>query len=317
MSSILPRYQRSRNLAQFEVLEPRTLLSAALFIPLPVGPPGPATVLAPRPPLLIPLLVNAGPATVIAQVAPDSLAGYTLITAVTSASGDFSAGASALLEFGPVQNTFTLVDVGGGNPHASGTYAYTRTSANTATLTRSVAGAPAVPFDLSFASPGAGAFSVDTPTAAAQGTLIALPPAAGAAPLHALNGLFDEAFYLATNPDVAQAVADHSLPSGLDHFLRFGNAEGRDPSLYFSTPYYLAHNPDVAAALAHHTITSAFDHFRQFGMNEGRDPIGIFNETYYLNANPDVAAAVADHSIASAFQHYLLFGRAEGRLGHA
>lgn len=38
---------------------------------------------------------------------------------------------------------------------------------------------------------------------------------------------FDEAFYLASNPDVAAAVARGEFSSGLEHFQRFGQAEGR------------------------------------------------------------------------------------------
>ena len=38
---------------------------------------------------------------------------------------------------------------------------------------------------------------------------------------------FDEAYYLATHPDVAAAVADGLFTSGLDHFHRCGRREGR------------------------------------------------------------------------------------------
>ena len=38
---------------------------------------------------------------------------------------------------------------------------------------------------------------------------------------------FDEAFYLASNPDVAAAVARGEFSSGLEHFQLFGQAEGR------------------------------------------------------------------------------------------
>jgi len=38
---------------------------------------------------------------------------------------------------------------------------------------------------------------------------------------------FDEESYLKANPDVAQAVQSGSLPSGWEHFLRYGRDEGR------------------------------------------------------------------------------------------
>ncbi len=40
---------------------------------------------------------------------------------------------------------------------------------------------------------------------------------------------FDEAFYLATNPDVSDAVAAEGFSSGFEHFLRHGQDEGRAP----------------------------------------------------------------------------------------
>ena len=41
---------------------------------------------------------------------------------------------------------------------------------------------------------------------------------------------FDEAEYLADNPDVAAAVAAGYFGSGLEHYLAFGLAEGRSPN---------------------------------------------------------------------------------------
>ncbi|OLN27964.1 hypothetical protein DVDV_1824 [Desulfovibrio sp. DV] len=48
-----------------------------------------------------------------------------------------------------------------------------------------------------------------------------------AASAHAHPCHFNEAFYLQANPDVAKAVADKLVASGLDHWLRFGYAENR------------------------------------------------------------------------------------------
>jgi hypothetical protein len=54
---------------------------------------------------------------------------------------------------------------------------------------------------------------------------------------------FDAAFYLAANPDVAEAGIDP-----LEHFMRFGWQEGRDPTPEFSVVDYRAAFPDVVAA---------------------------------------------------------------------
>ena len=71
---------------------------------------------------------------------------------------------------------------------------------------------------------------------------------------------FDADYYLAMNPDVAAAGGDP-----LDHFLRSGWREGRDPSYDFSMADYLELNPDVAASGGH-----PFIHYVTRGRTEGR-----------------------------------------------
>lgn len=71
---------------------------------------------------------------------------------------------------------------------------------------------------------------------------------------------FDPKFYLAVNPDVAEAGGDP-----LDHFLRLGWREGRDPSYDFSVADYLELNPDVAASRRH-----PFLHYVKQGRHERR-----------------------------------------------
>ncbi|TCZ54984.1 alpha/beta hydrolase family protein [Roseicella aquatilis] len=109
---------------------------------------------------------------------------------------------------------------------------------------------------------------------------------------------FDTQYYLANNPDVAAA--------GLDPFQHYGThgwREGRDPNPYFDDGFYLANNPDVAAAGIDPLI-----HYIQYGWSEGRDPSAVFDTAGYLLANPDVAGAGVNP-----LRHYLEFGIAEGR----
>lgn len=54
--------------------------------------------------------------------------------------------------------------------------------------------------------------------------------------------VFDESFYLANNPDVAAAVAAGTFSSGLDHYIQFGEAEGRS-GIPFGEESYLAVYP--------------------------------------------------------------------------
>ncbi|BEV01872.1 hypothetical protein [Novosphingobium olei] len=74
------------------------------------------------------------------------------------------------------------------------------------------------------------------------------------------SGLFDEKFYAARYPDVIAAGADP-----LDHFIKFGGAEGRHPSAAFNSKWYLSENPDVQSAGLNPLV-----HYLEFGRDEGR-----------------------------------------------
>jgi len=130
---------------------------------------------------------------------------------------------------------------------------------------------------------------------------------------------FDESFYLTQNPDVAAAVATGTFASGLEHFLEFGQFEGRSPSqnFNFDEAFYLPQYPDVATAVLGGIFSTGLEHYLQFGQFEGRLPSPNFNldfdEAFYLAQNPDVAIAVEAGAFASGREHYLLFGFSEGR----
>lgn len=116
------------------------------------------------------------------------------------------------------------------------------------------------------------------------------------------SGQFDKQWYLQHNPDVALSGMDP-----IQHYVRHGAAEGRDPVEGFSTTYYLRNNPDVAASGA-----NPFRHYVAHGRGEGRTPrqqsahqdhaaakddariiagSSLFDAGYYLKNNPDVAAS--------------------------
>jgi hypothetical protein len=148
-----------------------------------------------------------------------------------------------------------------------------------------------------------------------------LAPAAVAVP-EAAPGGFDERAYLAANPDVAAAIANGTIDSGLGHFQRHGADEGRQ---FFDEQGYLAQHQGVAEAVANGTMDSALGHWERHGQHEGfgiavsQDapiapvaapapaPAPTFEEAYFA-ANPDVAA-----SGMSAADHYHSVGAEEGR----
>ena len=74
------------------------------------------------------------------------------------------------------------------------------------------------------------------------------------------SGLFDERWYLQRYDDVKQTGMN-----ALEHYLRFGAAEGRDPGPRFSTAAYLSAYPDVAKSGSNPLV-----HYVKHGLGEGR-----------------------------------------------
>ena len=69
--------------------------------------------------------------------------------------------------------------------------------------------------------------------------------------------LVDAEWYLRTYPDVVETP--------VDHYVRLGVREGRDPNPMFSTKAYLKLNPDVAVSGMNPLV-----HFVRYGAAEGR-----------------------------------------------
>jgi hypothetical protein len=74
------------------------------------------------------------------------------------------------------------------------------------------------------------------------------------------SGLFDAKFYAARYPDIVEAGADP-----LDHFIKFGGAEGRHPSEAFNSKWYLTEYPDIRNAGINPLL-----HYLEHGRDEGR-----------------------------------------------
>lgn len=109
--------------------------------------------------------------------------------------------------------------------------------------------------------------------------------------LVAASGLMDVAWYRRTYPDVADSGIDP-----LEHFLRFGWREGRDPGLCFSVSYYLERYPDVREAGINPLV-----HYLGEGWREGRQPVPTFDPLEYLATRPEargVAVCPLVHMVA-------------------
>ena len=80
--------------------------------------------------------------------------------------------------------------------------------------------------------------------------------------------LFDEAYYLAKNQDVAKNGYYGNKP--MRHFIQHGQKEKRSPQARFDSKYYLNKHKGVANAVKAGWMPSAFYHWIGWGLNEGR-----------------------------------------------
>jgi hypothetical protein len=150
------------------------------------------------------------------------------------------------------------------------------------------------------------------------------------------SGLFDAAYYLRNNPDVAAARVDPYV-----HFVVAGAAEMRNPHPLFDSAFYATgnppagrrHNPLVHFAAArpaperdpHPLFSSDYYrarsavprggnvlwHYLTVGRRQGLSPHPLFDPAFYLGRYRDVADAGVDP-----LSHFIEFGGAEGRWPH-
>ena len=110
--------------------------------------------------------------------------------------------------------------------------------------------------------------------------------------------LFNSDWYRAAYPDVMTSPLEP-----IDHYLRLGAAEGRNPGPIFDTIWYLNLYEDVAERGINPLV-----HFLHNGWAEGRRAGPLFDPIWYQRQYPDVASAGLE-----ALTHFVSGGMAEGR----
>ncbi|MEG4022886.1 calcium-binding protein [Microcoleus sp. S13C4] len=127
---------------------------------------------------------------------------------------------------------------------------------------------------------------------------------------------FDEATYLAGNPDIAALVRTPNNPNapfatGLDHFIQYGYEEGRTRvSPEYDEAFYVATNRDLRPFIQNGTFKNGYQHFIEFGLKDGQFGTSFF-ETEYLQKNPDIVPFVESGALKSGREHYFNFGKNE------
>ncbi|MBK4730121.1 S8 family serine peptidase [Oxynema sp. CENA135] len=121
--------------------------------------------------------------------------------------------------------------------------------------------------------------------------------------------LFDASYYLAFNPDLANAGLN--TPQKLfDHFKNAGLREGRSFSPFVDLDIYRQANRDlVRAGLDNREL---YEHLKKYGIEEGRTFSAIVDLDFYARKNPDLAAAFGDDR-ENLFEHLQKRAIAENR----
>ena len=84
---------------------------------------------------------------------------------------------------------------------------------------------------------------------------------------------FNEEFYLANNPDVAEAYAQGQIEDLRSHFVELGYFEGRAGSAPpVDEAFYTSTYADVAEAVRRGDVKSGTEHYLRSGAAEGRVP---------------------------------------------
>jgi hypothetical protein len=132
----------------------------------------------------------------------------------------------------------------------------------------------------------------------------------------AFRELFDETYYLSRYPDAAEAVANGSFASAIDHYCQLGSRLLLDPNEYFLSGYYL--DRAFEAGLAPKPVGQGIEntllwHYLSEGLQNGLEPIEFFDSRWYLEAHEDLRAAMRTGQILTPLGHFLNYGSAEGR----
>jgi hypothetical protein len=129
---------------------------------------------------------------------------------------------------------------------------------------------------------------------------------AGNAPILPNGEVFDEAYYLQNNPDVADAVAKGVVQSGFEHWIAHGRSEGRFPGLLYNetdrvnVSWYLQVYPAALMDIDSGRARDAEHHYQTLGRFRGYLPNSYANRPPHPTATPSQFGGLwVDHANAA------------------
>jgi O-antigen biosynthesis protein len=127
---------------------------------------------------------------------------------------------------------------------------------------------------------------------------------------------FDPEWYLATYPDVREALGKTEPAAIRQFYLERGQDLGHSPNMYFDEEWHRHRYSRVTDVLLKGSMASAFDAYCRQGFH-GRSPHWLFDEIYYRTCYPDVTDDyLASEGLANGYDHYLRYGQFSGGSGH-
>ena len=120
---------------------------------------------------------------------------------------------------------------------------------------------------------------------------------------HSPNVYFDEAWYIRTYADAADAIRRGEVVSGFEHYCRSGFSD-RSPHWLFDEALYRRNYPQLTDDILHASgFANGYDHYLRHGACEGRIAHDFFAPVLYREQLEPKAAGEAE-AIGS-FHHYL------------
>jgi GT2 family glycosyltransferase len=127
----------------------------------------------------------------------------------------------------------------------------------------------------------------------------------GMALKHSPSPLFDEAYYLDENPDIATLVGQKKYHSGFDHFCQHGHRLNSPHWLFDDVLYGRLYDDMSLQNLDFHGCAGRYDHYLKSGQFEGRQCHFIFDAEFFREKAISAGAAAADIDFQGSFTHYL------------
>jgi GT2 family glycosyltransferase len=122
---------------------------------------------------------------------------------------------------------------------------------------------------------------------------------------HSPSRLFDEAFYLAANPDIAILAGAGHFRSGFDHFCQYGHRMC-SPHWLFDDAHYAHFYADMTLEnLALNAFYGRYDHYLRSGQYEHRSAHLLFDSRYYAQQAQAEATPRDGACAPGPFTHYL------------